>query len=413
LLHALNAAAASLQRSAHSEAAVLRAFREQIAGLGLRGTISLLDEEGEHLLVRAVAYPGPSLASLEDLTGLKAEGFEFPLAAVDTYRQVIETGKAVFVPDSSAVIGQLLPKVARPFAEHIQAAFGTASGIFAPLMVEGRVRGVLAVADASLTSEDALAIEAFANHISVALENARLFEQVRVGGERLQALSRRLVEVQEAERRHIARELHDQVGEALTALKLVLEMSARLAADAARERLGEAQILVNELMARVRELSLDLRPAMLDDLGLLPALLWHIERYTGQTGVQVVFKHTGMERHLTPALETAAYRTVQEALTNVARHARVSEVTVRLWADQHTLGVQVDDQGIGFDPATALAVSITGGLVGMRERVALLGGQLTVESAPGSGTRLTAEFPLGNPIEKKKGDDHDQHRAGG
>jgi signal transduction histidine kinase len=152
---------------------------------------------------------------------------------------------------------------------------------------------------------------------------------------------------------------------------------------------------------------------MLDDLGLLPALLWHIERYTAQTGVQVVFKHTGMERHFASELETAAYRTVQEALTNVARHARVSEVTVRLWADQHTLGVQVDDQGIGFDPAAALAVSTTGGLVGMRERVALLGGQLAVESAPGSGTRLTAEFTLGNPIEKKKGDDHDQHRAGG
>lgn len=106
---------------------------------------------------------------------------------------------------------------------------------------------------------------------------------MRAGRERLQTLSRQVVEVQEIERRHIARELHDEIGQVLTGLKLTLEMSTRLPADAARASLSEAQKLVSDLMARVRDLSLALRPAMLDDLGLLPTLLWHFERYTAQT----------------------------------------------------------------------------------------------------------------------------------
>jgi signal transduction histidine kinase len=215
-----------------------------------------------------------------------------------------------------------------------------------------------------------------------------------------------LLDVQEAERRHIARELHDEVGQALTGLKLLLDMSTRLPADevtaSARKLhdLREAQAMVNELMALVRDLSLDLRPAMLDDLGLLPTLLWHFDRYTAQTPVRVAFKHTGLEgRRFAPEVETAAYRIVQEALTNVARHAGVSEVVVRLWADQETLGVQIEDGGTGFDPEAALAAGATTGLAGMRERAVLLGGQLTVESAPLAGTCVTAELPLAYEIE--------------
>jgi signal transduction histidine kinase len=136
-------------------------------------------------------------------------------------------------------------------------------------------------------------------------------------------------------------------------------------------------------------------------LGLLPALLWHFDRYTAQTNMRVTFKHSGLQRRrFAPEVETAAYRIVQEALTNVVRHAGVSEVTVRLWADQDRLGVQIEDRGTGFDPEAALATSATTGLAGMRERAVLLGGQLMVESAPGAGTHLTAELPLGHPVEE-------------
>jgi signal transduction histidine kinase len=203
------------------------------------------------------------------------------------------------------------------------------------------------------------------------------------------------MEVQESERRNIALELHDEIGQLLTALKLTLEMGARVPVGEVGASLNQAQALVNDLMARVRKLSLDLRPAMLDDLGLLPALLWHLEHYTAQTQVRVNFKHSGLEkRRFAPDVETAAYRVVQEALTNIARHAQVEEATVRLSTHQHTLLIEVEDRGNGFDVESVLAASGTSGLAGMRERAVLMGGRLTVDSRPGIGTRLTAELSI-------------------
>jgi PAS domain S-box-containing protein len=213
--------------------------------------------------------------------------------------------------------------------------------------------------------------------------------------ERLKSLSRRLMQVQETERRNIALELHDEIGQVLTGLKLSLEISARLPREEVGNGLAQARELVNELMARVRKLSLDLRPAMLDDLGLLPALLWHFEHYTAQTQVRVNFKHIGLEkRRFGSEVETAAYRIVQEALTNVARHAQAKEVMVRLSTHQHTLLIEVQDAGKGFDPDSVFSASGTSGLAGMRERAVLLGGGLTIESRSGDGTRLTAELSL-------------------
>ncbi len=218
---------------------------------------------------------------------------------------------------------------------------------------------------------------------------------------RLKFLSRRLMEVQEAERRNIALELHDEIGQVLTGLKLTLEMSARLPPPEASAGLAEARVLVNELMARVRKLSLDLRPAMLDDLGLLPALLWHIEHYTAQTHVRVNFKHSGLEkRRFGSEVETAAYRLVQEALTNIARHANVDEATVRLSTHQRTLVIEIEDRGKGFDEESVLSTRETSGLAGMRERAVLLDGSFTIESEPGAGTRLTAELSIADSPEQ-------------
>jgi PAS domain S-box-containing protein len=243
------------------------------------------------------------------------------------------------------------------------------------------------------TQDDEAILVQLAQMASIAIEKARLFEEVHHSREQLQALSQRLLEVQETERRFIARELHDEIGQVLTGLKLTLGMSTHLGAGAAASSLNYAQTLANDLIARVRDLSLALRPAMLDDLGLLPALLWLFERYSAQTNVHVDCKHVGLEgRRFGAAVETAAFRIVQEALTNVARHARVSSVMVRLWSDPNRLGVQIEDSGIGFDPQATSATS--SGLAGMHERASALGGHLTIDSAPGSGTRILVEWPL-------------------
>ncbi len=202
--------------------------------------------------------------------------------------------------------------------------------------------------------------------------------------------------LEEAERRHIARELHDEIGQSLTALKFHLEMVGRGTPEDGAERVREARGLVDELMKRVSNLSLDLRPAMLDDLGLLPALVWLFDRYTSQTHIEVQFQKSGLAdgRRLPPEIETAAFRVVQEALTNVARHAGVQRVTVRAWAADGMVSVQIVDEGKGFSPEAALQRGDSSGLMGMRERTGALGGQLSIESEPGQGVRVTAELPL-------------------
>ena len=194
--------------------------------------------------------------------------------------------------------------------------------------------------------------------------------------------------LEEAERRHIAKELHDEVGQSLTALKL------RLQVVEASEQVVQARGLVDELLQRVSNLSLDLRPAMLDDLGLLPALVWLVDRYQAQTGVTVELEHSNIDGRMSPVVETAAFRIVQEGLTNVARHANVKQATVRVWRDERAVGVQVSDAGGGFDAKAALAAGDSTGLSGMRERATALGGSLNIESHAGRGTRLQAELPL-------------------
>jgi PAS domain S-box-containing protein len=219
-------------------------------------------------------------------------------------------------------------------------------------------------------------------------------EELRTSREQLRTLAAYLESVREEERSRMARELHDEIGQALTAIKLSLERSIRGLSAGGHANLTQALGLVNELIGQVRELSLDLRPAMLDDLGLLAALRWHFDRYTNQVKVKVDFKHMGLEeRRFSPEIETAAYRIVQEALTNVARHARVDHAQVSVWADEKMLCIRIKDLGKGFDLNSLSAVTASG-LSGMRERAVMLGGKLDIQSAPGAGTQLTVELPL-------------------
>jgi len=219
-------------------------------------------------------------------------------------------------------------------------------------------------------------------------------EQLRESHESLESLSRRLVEVQEAERRALARELHDEVGQILASLRLRLEGGTDQAA-------AEVQTILGELLDRVRGLSMDLRPPTLDELGLLPTLLWHFERYQSETGVRVEFRSRDAGGRFAAGVETAAFRIVQEALTNVARHAQVAEVEVSLEARAESLELRVEDRGCGFEPASATPGGL-GGLAGMQERARLLGGRVRVESAPGRGTRIVAVLPA-SPPEGKPG----------
>jgi signal transduction histidine kinase len=265
-----------------------------------------------------------------------------------------------------------------------------------PLIAGGQTLGAALIeykAAHLFTPEEIARGEQVAGQIALAIARARLLEQTRTDADRLQALSRRLVEVQEDERRAIGRELHDEIGQALTGLKMLVEMAPRLPPETATAKLGQAQALIGELIGRVSRLTLELRPPMLDDLGLLSALLWHLDRYAKQTGIRVDFEHSGIEDKRFPKeIETAGYRIVQESLTNIARHAEVKEASVRATAGKNALEIVIAEKGRGFEAEAALAAGR--GLAGMRERVRLLGGEFTLDAAPDQGTRLAVKIPF-------------------
>jgi PAS domain S-box-containing protein len=274
-------------------------------------------------------------------------------------------------------------------------ALGYRASVAVPLHGSDDILGMLGLLWRGHADLDVLPILGqIGDALALAVEKRRLFEQVSAAHKGLRALARRFIEVQEAERRYIARELHDEIGQHLTGISLILGAVEHLSAEGAVARLKEVRALVAGLIARVRDVSLDLRPAMLDDLGVLPALLWLFDRYTAQTGITVAFNHRALQQRFMAEQETALYRTVQEALTNAARHAGVASVDVDAWADGDTLGVSISDHGAGFDVDAVLANGMAGGLAGLRERATLLGGRLTIESKPGAGTRVSAEFPL-------------------
>ncbi|MFA4837685.1 MAG: PAS domain-containing sensor histidine kinase [Dehalococcoidia bacterium] len=228
--------------------------------------------------------------------------------------------------------------------------------------------------------------------IAAAMVNINI-EETKYTQQMLRDLSLRLVHAQEVERHRIASELHDQIGQNLTGLRLLLEKADREPANKSKRSMAEAQALIYELTASVRDMSLDLRPWMLDEMGLLPSLLWQFERVTSQTGVRVSFEHKGLQGRFETQLETSVYRIVQEALTNIARHSGARRASVEIDGSEDKLTVMIRDAGAGFDAPSAMANSRSNGLFGMRERVISMGGQFVIRSEPGRGTTISAEFP--------------------
>jgi PAS domain S-box-containing protein len=278
---------------------------------------------------------------------------------------------------------------------------GLHSYLSVPLLFHDELIGSLNLAAGSPHAFDtghAEIVRHVADPLAIAIQNARLFDAVRAGRERLQILSQRLVEAQEAERQRVSAELHDEAGQALTALKISLElMQSDLppGSEAVRQSIREAMLLTEQTMEQVRLLARGLRPPSLDTVGLNPTLEDYCRDFARVTRLAV--EYSGVEL---PALSDTAtitlYRVVQEGLTNVAKHARASQVWVTLRQDVSQVNLSVEDDGQGFDreaaePAADHPWGI--GLLGMQERLELLGGRLEVTSRPGRGTRLVARIP--------------------
>lgn len=292
-----------------------------------------------------------------------------------------------------------------PLATGLKPDTGLWSQIIAPLIVKGRIIGCLNLdtfSEPAFSEANLALLQAMANQAAVAIENAQLFAAIAESREQLRTLSVQIVQAQEEERRRLARELHDEIGQALTAITLDLGMLVQLipkSDERLQRALEDAQTLSQNALEEVRRLSVELRPAILDDLGLVPALRWTLDRYMERTGVQGRFEVIGLEGRLPGEIETVCYRAVQEALTNVARHAsaRSIAVTLELERNGRMVHLTISDDGVGFDVNQALRRAQVGGslgLLGLRERVELLGGHLDIRSRPGRGTTVEVRLPV-------------------
>ena len=283
-------------------------------------------------------------------------------------------------------------------------AQGWRTAVAAPLLSHSRLVGVLVAYGQqpnSFSPGDIATLMSLASQAAVAIHNAQLFTELEAQREALRQVSLRLVNAQEAERRLISRELHDELGQALTALKINLDLARRaLAKDAPaklRQSIHEAGSLAIQTLETARNMSLALHPAMLDDLGLLAALRWEIDRYEQRTGQVIQFEADLAGVELQSEVEITIFRIIIEALTNAARHAQASDIRISLKLENQQIMLSVADNGVGFEveswfnsPGERKSL----GLISMRERAELLGGSLDIVSSPGQGTRVQGRLPL-------------------
>ena len=229
----------------------------------------------------------------------------------------------------------------------------------------------------------------------VATLNAML-DEVQAYREEVRRLSSQAISAQEEERKRVARELHDETAQSLTSLLVRLRIAERAGSvEDVRAAVAEARELTARTLDEVRKLALELRPSALDDLGLVPALQWYTKEYASRHGVPIDFRTKGLDERLPPGLELVFYRVIQEALTNVAKHAEARQVHVWLERRDGVVRGVIRDDGRGFDVAATLQSRERGlGLFGMQERLALVGGRLGVDSAKGAGTAIHVEVPV-------------------
>jgi signal transduction histidine kinase len=244
----------------------------------------------------------------------------------------------------------------------------------------------------------AVAVLAYRYLLKLEAEAATRYRQSVDANEQLEQLSRRLLAVQEEERKSLARELHDEVGQSLGALLVDLgQAKGALGEDRVESmvRLKAAAELGERALQSVRDISLLLRPSMLDDLGLLPALHWQAREVSRRSGMLVTVRSDRDDLDLEEELRTTVYRVVQEALQNAARHSRARDTEVALVVRDHHLQIRVQDNGVGFEPSRSRGL----GLLGMQERIARLGGRLKITSEPGQGAAIAIDLPLEVPVQ--------------
>jgi signal transduction histidine kinase len=350
-----------------------------------RASVILFDLEADEFIVLAVQSSG--------VTTVETEGTRLPLEGLEEQFKTLRQGKVCLIDDvwSFSTL---------PAAVQVLQPEGLRSCLAVPLCPQGELIGSLvlwAERVGALGQEHLPIAQEIANSLAIAIQHARLCESLIQQRERLRTLTARLAEAEDAERRQIAQVLHDEIGQNLTALGLNLNLvQTQMDQDASQPilaRLDDSLALVEKTTERVRHVMADLRPPMLDDYGLIPTLRWYGEQFTSRTGVSVTVQGEEPIPRLATQIENAFCRITQEALTNVAKHARASQVTITITAADQIARLVVADDGGGFDRAqlTPPDEARGWGLLTMTERAEAIGAQCRIESHPQQGTRVIVE----------------------
>ncbi len=381
ILLALNAASMSMTQSLELETVLATLLESLHRLIPFDCAYIVLVENEDRLIIHNFKFAA-AFEDLQDVIGCSVES-----SAVPYVQELLRTQTRIQISDTSKY----------PNWRHICGLDDVRSWLGLPLVAGGRIIGFIGmdkIQPEYFSEKHIQIIESFIGQAAIAIQNAWLYEQVRAGRERLQILSRRLVEVQESERRYIANELHDEAGQALAALTVHLSMvdQASDQPEVIKAEVAEMERTLNNVQEELHRLAMSLHPASLDYLGLIAAIRQHIEAFSEKHNLEVAFEVVDFGHRLPADVESTLYRIVQESLTNVARHAQATKADILLSDRGEKLILVVEDNGIGFDMEKAMEKKRLG-LNSIRERVEMLNGKLVVESLPGKGTTLVVEVP--------------------
>jgi signal transduction histidine kinase len=309
--------------------------------------------------------------------------------------KVIQARKPILSEDASVD-----DRVTRSDPISIQGIHALAS---LPLLSKNKVLGVLNLASYkthSFYSEELRLLEGIAGQIATAIDNAKLHREVQQKEQIRGELLGEIFSIQEEERKRIARELHDETSQVLASLNASLEAASSILpvnTEKSKDMLRKAQSLAVNILEEIHKLIYELRPSLLDDMGLVAAIGWLSDNHLVASGIKVNFGTSGRVKRLAPRLETALFRTVQEAVYNIARHANATNVSIDLQFKRKAIRIAIKDDGGGFDVGAAISSKNRPrglGLVGMKERIELLNGVMEIKSHTGRGTEIDIEIPL-------------------
>ncbi|GAB4548498.1 MAG: hypothetical protein Kow0063_43450 [Anaerolineae bacterium] len=373
------------------------AIRQQVIAMlpdALPPIFGLLEADGHSLVPHIMEPESALLVALRQATGLDLRDlrFSFQRARPET-RTLLEAGQPYISDDPVSSLSHSIPE---HLLRWIRDTLGMRGMTAMPFVVEGRLLGLMLIlSPRRLAQEDLEPLTIFANQAAIVLDRIRLFEEVRAGREQLRELADYLQNAREEERTLIAREIHDEFGQALTALKIDLAwVRSRLpeGQTALKEKTTSMLGLIDDAIHLVRRIATELRPGLLDDLGLTAAIEWQAGEFAERTGIDCELHLGDHEIVHDQNLATTLFRILQEALTNVARHAKADRVRIDLIEEPDAVTLIVHDDGVGITQEQ-VANRASLGLVGIRERVRFWDGQVTFEGAPGQGTTVTVRMP--------------------